>query len=226
MSWNRPGPVKRGDPHDRGDETSPRVCEDRSRRRYPGRFVISAGPRIHAFRRLRRLALAVAGLVTAMVAGAVSAYPAAEPDSMQGLASYYGHELDGQPTASGETFDMLRMTAAHRSLPFGTRVRVTNLANGRSAIVRINDRGPFAKGRLLDLSYAAAERLGMVGSGVGPVRIAVLPHLAKAARADSRLARRLARLPCHCREEALAARFRAARIDVLSVSPSLSNSAS
>ncbi len=90
-----------------------------------------------------------------------------------GIASFYGREHDGRRTASGEIFDMSEMTAAHRTLPFGTRVRVTNLANGRQVTVRINDRGPFLRGRILDLSYAAARKLGMVGRGVAKVRIAV-----------------------------------------------------
>ena len=90
-----------------------------------------------------------------------------------GLASYYGREHAGRRTASGEVFDVYGMTAAHRTLPFGTRVRVTNLENGRQVTVRINDRGPFRGGRILDLSYAAARRLGMVGRGIAKVRVAV-----------------------------------------------------
>jgi rare lipoprotein A len=90
-----------------------------------------------------------------------------------GMASYYGREHDGRRTASGEVFDMNGMTAAHRTLPFGTRVRVTNLANGRQVMVRINDRGPFRRGRIVDLSYAAARKLGIVGRGVAKVRVAV-----------------------------------------------------
>ena len=90
-----------------------------------------------------------------------------------GIASYYGREHDGRRTASGEVFDMREMTAAHRTLPFGTRVRVTNLANGRQITVRINDRGPFRRGRILDLSYAAARKLGIVGRGVAKVRVAI-----------------------------------------------------
>ena len=90
-----------------------------------------------------------------------------------GLASYYGRGHDGQRTASGETFDMSRMTAAHRSLPFGTRVRVTNLDNGREAVVRINDRGPFRRGRVIDVSLAAARKLGFVGRGIARVRVTI-----------------------------------------------------
>lgn len=99
------------------------------------------------------------------------------PSCEQGLASYYGADLDSRSTASGETFDMHGMTAAHRTLPFGTRVRVTNLGNGRSAVVRINDRGPFRKGRVVDVSYAAARCLRLVGPGVARVRLEVLPRV-------------------------------------------------
>ncbi|ERI52900.1 hypothetical protein N878_17200 [Pseudomonas sp. EGD-AK9] len=88
-----------------------------------------------------------------------------------GKASYYGDRHHGRKTASGERFDQHALTAAHRSLPFGTRVRVTNLSNERSVVVRINDRGPFVRGRIIDVSRAAAERLGMLRSGVVPVRV-------------------------------------------------------
>ena len=92
----------------------------------------------------------------------------------RGYASYYAHYHEGMRTASGERFDMHALTAAHRTLPFGTRVRVTNLANGRAVVVRITDRGPYVRGRVLDVSYAAAQRLGMVESGVGHIRMEVL----------------------------------------------------
>ena len=96
-----------------------------------------------------------------------------EPARVQvGLASWY--DLQGRPTAGGERFDRQELTAAHRSLPLGTRVLVTNLANGRSVRVRINDRGPFARGRVIDVSRAAARRLGMVGAGTVRVRIEVV----------------------------------------------------
>jgi rare lipoprotein A len=88
-----------------------------------------------------------------------------------GKASYYGDRHHGRKTASGERFDQHALTAAHRSLPFGTRVRVTNLSNERSVVVRINDRGPFVRGRIIDVSRAAAERLGMLRAGVVPVRV-------------------------------------------------------
>ena len=88
------------------------------------------------------------------------------------VASYYGKELAGQRTASGERFNPGAMTAAHRTLPFGTRVRVTNIHNGRSVIVRINDRGPFVKGRSIDLSSGAARAIGM--GTAGNVRMEVI----------------------------------------------------
>jgi len=89
----------------------------------------------------------------------------------RGTASWYG---EAQMTASGERFDPRAMTAAHRTLPLGTRVRVTNTRNGRSVIVRINDRGPYSKGRVIDLSRAAAAQLGMIDAGLAPVTIEVL----------------------------------------------------
>jgi rare lipoprotein A len=91
----------------------------------------------------------------------------------QGKASWYGREQQGGPTASGERFDMHKLTAAHRKLPMNTRVRVTNLRNGRQVVVRINDRGPYGR-CIIDLSKAAAERLEMIDSGVVPVRLEVL----------------------------------------------------
>ena len=93
---------------------------------------------------------------------------------MQGRASWYGQPHHGRKTASGETFDMNRMTAAHPTLPLGTRLLVTNLANGRSVIVRVNDRGPRRADRVLDLSYAAARALQAVERGVINVRMSVL----------------------------------------------------
>jgi rare lipoprotein A len=88
-----------------------------------------------------------------------------------GEASYYGRELAGNRTASGERFNPQALTAAHRTLPMGTRVRVTNKANGMSVIVRINDRGPFVRGRILDISLAAARQIQMIGTGKAMVRI-------------------------------------------------------
>lgn len=88
-----------------------------------------------------------------------------------GLASFY---TEGSQTASGEKFDLRELTAAHRSLPFGMRVRVTNVANGRSVTVRINDRGPFVPGRVVDVSYSAAERLGIMERGITKVKLDVV----------------------------------------------------
>jgi rare lipoprotein A len=92
-----------------------------------------------------------------------------------GVASWYGPGFHGRRTASGERFDQNDLTAAHRKLPLGTEVRVTNLENGRSITVEINDRGPYVKGRVIDLSKAAARRLGMVEDGVAEVRIEATP---------------------------------------------------
>lgn len=91
-----------------------------------------------------------------------------------GQASWYGYPFYGKRTANGEIYRPGTMTAAHKSLPFGTRVRVTNLNNGRSRIVRINDRGPYVGGRIIDLSEAAASSLGVIDSGVASVKIEVL----------------------------------------------------
>ena len=89
----------------------------------------------------------------------------------QGVASYY---TEGQQTASGEKFDTHDLTAAHPTLPFGTRLRVTNLATGRSVTVRVNDRGPYVPGRVVDVSHSAADALGMVGSGIAKVKLDVV----------------------------------------------------
>ena len=91
-----------------------------------------------------------------------------------GLASWYGDPHHGRPTASGEVFDKTTLTAAHRTLPLGTRVAVTNLDNGRTVEVRVNDRGPFVNGRLIDLSEAAARSLGGIGAGLMRVRLRVI----------------------------------------------------
>ncbi|ALJ16134.1 septal ring lytic transglycosylase RlpA family protein [Sphingopyxis macrogoltabida] len=91
-----------------------------------------------------------------------------------GMASYYGDELAGNRTASGERFDPDGLTAAHRTLPFGSMVRVTNTVNGDSVIVRINDRGPFSRGRVIDVSHAAARQIGMHRSGTARVKLALL----------------------------------------------------
>lgn len=92
----------------------------------------------------------------------------------RGTASWYGTKFHGQRTSSGETYDMYQMTAAHKTLPLPSYVRVTNLANGRSVIVRVNDRGPFHDGRIIDLSYAAALKLDVVSTGTAPVEVVAL----------------------------------------------------
>ena len=92
----------------------------------------------------------------------------------EGLASWYGGKFQGRRTASGEIFDTNQFTAAHKTLAFGTIVKVTNLENGQSTVVRINDRGPFIPGRIIDLSRAAAAAIGLAGQGVARVRIEVL----------------------------------------------------
>ena len=103
--------------------------------------------------------------------------PAVEPaeqDLGSGIASYYGKRFAGRPTASGERFDPQQYTAAHRTLPFGSKVRVTNPSTGKSVVVRINDRGPFVKGRTIDVSRRAAEDLGIVSAGHGRVELDLL----------------------------------------------------
>ena len=93
-----------------------------------------------------------------------------------GIASWYGADFHGKKTSNGETYDMHAMTAAHKTLPLGVFVRVTNTANGHEAIVRVNDRGPFVKGRIIDLSYSAAKVLGVDIAGTAPVRIVALGY--------------------------------------------------
>ncbi len=100
--------------------------------------------------------------------------PATGNLSQTGIASWYGPGFHGKATASGDVYNQNDLTAAHQTLPLGTRVMVTNLENGRSAEVTINDRGPFAKGRVIDLSYSAAQSIGMVGPGTALVRIDVI----------------------------------------------------
>ena len=94
--------------------------------------------------------------------------------SQQGVASWYGPGFHGKKTTSGTVYDQYGMTAAHQTLPLGSSVRVTNLANGKSVTVLVNDRGPFVKGRVIDLSYAAARAVDMIGPGTAPVRVEVL----------------------------------------------------
>lgn len=97
--------------------------------------------------------------------------PDAWKQEMEGIASWYGADFDGKLTANGEVYDMDAMTAAHKTLPLGSVVRVNNLDNGKSAEVRINDRGPYVKGRIIDLSKAAAHAIGMGNNGTAHVRL-------------------------------------------------------
>lgn len=96
------------------------------------------------------------------------------PAGQTGYASWYGGKFHGRKTANGEIFDTYKFTAAHRSLPFDTVLKVTNLENGRSTVVRINDRGPFVENRVIDLSFAAAKEIGMIESGIARVRIEII----------------------------------------------------
>jgi rare lipoprotein A len=118
---------------------------------------------------LPAFALLLAGCTTSPFGGSES--ESAHSYRAEGKASYYGSRHHGRRTASGERFDQHALTAAHRTLPFGTKVKVTNLNNDRTVVVRINDRGPHIRGRIIDLSREAAERLGMLRAGVAPVRV-------------------------------------------------------
>jgi rare lipoprotein A len=97
--------------------------------------------------------------------------PKSATSGQVGIASYYANKFNGRRTASGETYRHGALTAAHRTLGFGRQVRVTSLSNGRSVVVRINDRGPFIRGRVIDVSQSAARQLGIIGRGVGRVRV-------------------------------------------------------
>ncbi len=116
-----------------------------------------------------RLVLAILGLILASASGALA--------GEEGMASWYGNEFHGRRTASGEVFDQEAMTAAHRTLPFGTLVRVTNRDNGAVVILRINDRGPFTRGRILDCSRAGARELGFLLAGTTRVRLETLGRM-------------------------------------------------
>ncbi len=123
----------------------------------------------------------IAAITAALMAvHLIAAQPASSQPSLVvvkeivGQASWYGADFQGKPTASGEPFDMTELTAAHPTLPFGTQVRVINPRNGRSVVVRINDRGPYSGQRVIDLSRTAAELIGIKARGVGRVRIEVL----------------------------------------------------
>jgi rare lipoprotein A len=118
--------------------------------------------------------VALAGLSCALTRRYTADYDRPGSYREVGKASYYGREAHGKATASGEKFNMNALTAAHKTLPFDTRVRVTNRANKKSVVVRINDRGPFVAGRIIDLSYAAAKKIDMLAAGVADVEIVVI----------------------------------------------------
>ena len=103
-----------------------------------------------------------------------------------GVASWYGGDFHGKKTANGEIFNMHEMTAAHKTLPLPTFIQVKNLENGKETVVRVNDRGPFSKGRVLDLSFAAAEALGMIDTGTARVKFTVLSETADHLRTESK----------------------------------------
>lgn len=116
-----------------------------------------------------------AALALALALCSTPLAPAKNSGSVKvGVASYYADKFHGRKTANGERFDQTELTAAHKTLPFGTKVKVTNLKTGRSVVVRINDRGPFVKGRNIDLSRRAAKKIKMVKSGIAPVALEVV----------------------------------------------------
>lgn len=127
----------------------------------------------------RRVSLWLLLVAMGLTIGACSSLPKGQADldlgvKARGIASWYGADFHGLATASGEVYDMEALTGAHRTLPLGTVVKVTNVVNGKQVLVRINDRGPYVKGRIVDLSHAAARALGMVADGITPVQLEVL----------------------------------------------------
>jgi rare lipoprotein A len=118
--------------------------------------------------------LCVAVPVFTSISDAKSSDASAERELGSGQASYYAREFAGRRTASGEAFNPSAMTCAHRTARFGSRIRVTNTSNGKQVIVRVNDRGPHIKNRIIDLSYAAAQKIGMVSSGTARVRLTLV----------------------------------------------------
>jgi rare lipoprotein A len=110
--------------------------------------------------------------------------PNADGFVQSGKASWYGKKFHGRKTANGERYDMYALTAAHKTLPFNTHVKVKNLSNGKSVVLRINDRGPFVRGRIIDLSYTGAKKIGLVGPGVAAVEIVALTAAADQRRAE------------------------------------------
>jgi rare lipoprotein A len=143
--------------------------------------LMSSGPvqadEIAAGDRVESLTAVVATLDETVRIDPIEAEEKAYKAIGQGTASYYGAELAGNRTASGERFNPNGLTAAHRTLPLGTKLRVTNVANGRSVIVRVNDRGPFVGKRLIDVSLGAAREIQMIRSGTAQVRLEIVPAI-------------------------------------------------
>lgn len=159
--------------------------------------------------RLSLVAVSTALAAVAWLAGcsrAVMTTPPVPPVTQKeevGMASWYGEAHHGRRTASGEVFDMHRLTAAHRTLPFGTRLQVTNRDTNQTAEVRVNDRGPFVEGRILDVSYAAGRLLGAVGPGVIPVRVRVLSLPPRSSSGDGAFTVQIGSFTTRARAEAL-----------------------
>lgn len=145
--------------------------------RYRGQAPIPVGAPVLQRRRVLGIAAAAIALVLcAPTSGPrnASVHDAVSSWTQSGRVSWYGPGFHGRRTANGETFNTHDLTMAHRSLPFGSEVRVTNLVNGRSVVLRVNDRGPYVRGRIADLSNAAARQLGFVDDGVVRARIELL----------------------------------------------------
>jgi hypothetical protein len=143
---------------------------------YEGEWLAIADPQTAGWQRISRRKLAEQWKENFQESWEDELSPGSEfvVETAQGFASWYGHEFRGRKTANGEMFNEFRYTAAHRRLPFGTRIRVTNLGNNQSVVVTVNDRGPWVKGRLLDLSWAAARTIGI--NGVSLVKMEVLRY--------------------------------------------------
>ena len=132
------------------------------------KYIVSLSIKI----RIQALAiLLVLGLFSCKTASSPATKGNTKVKTETGMASFYANNHNGRKTASGERYNSNKMTAAHKTLPFGTLVRVTNLSNGKSVEVRINDRGPFARGRIIDLSLSAAKKIDMINDGVTKVKI-------------------------------------------------------
>lgn len=130
----------------------------------------------------KNLFLALAALAAVVLLSSCAPYQARRTPLKYhavGTASWYGPGFHGRKTSSGERFDQQELTAAHRTLPFGSTIKVTNIDNGKTVVVRVNDRGPFIRGRIIDLSKAAAHHIGMLGTGTARVELASLDHRAK-----------------------------------------------